>query len=201
MSRRFAQLTFTEGVKAMQRRYGARLRNERYEASEVVNTELGVNESAFIALRDSFYLATVSETGWPYVQHRGGSPGFLKVLGATTLVFADLPGNQQFQSLGNLAGNDRVCLILVDYAQRRRLKLLGHARLLTPGEADAWQISDAGEKIERMVLVEVEAFDWNCARHITPRFSAQEMQCAIEPLQQRIDLLEALLHQLGCEPP
>lgn len=204
MPRRFAQLTFTRSVKAAQRRYGARLDNERHEAGEVADDQLGLRERDFIAARDSFYLATVSETAWPYVQHRGGPPGFLRVLGEKTLVFADYPGNRQYQSVGNLASNDRVCLILVDYVQRRRLKLLGHARLIEPGEADARLIGEscAGNAGgERLVLIELAAFDWNCARHITPRFGASQMQCAIEPLQQRIDLLEARLRQLGCESP
>lgn len=209
MPRRFAQLTFTDSVKAAQAHYGTRLHNERYEASELANVELGARESEFIAARDSFYLATVSDTGWPYVQHRGGGPGFLKVLDAQTLAFADFRGNLQYQSVGNLGRNDRVCLILVDYPQRRRLKLLGHARVIDLAQAfelaPAWlrqlRIDDAGGKVERVLSIKVEAFDWNCTRHITPRFSEREMQHAIDPLRQRIALLEARLRQLGCEPP
>ncbi|MDP3842966.1 MAG: pyridoxamine 5'-phosphate oxidase family protein [Oxalobacteraceae bacterium] len=209
MPRRFAQLTFTDSVKAAQARYGTRLHNERYEASAASNAELGASESEFIAARDSFYLATVSETGWPYVQHRGGRPGFLKVLDAKTLAFADFRGNLQYQSVGNLGGDDRVCLILVDYPQRRRLKLLGHARIIdlaevgerAPALPGQLQIDDAGAKVERVLLIEVEAFDWNCARHITPRFSEREMQEVIDPFRQRIAVLEARLRELGCEPP
>jgi uncharacterized protein len=209
MPRRFAQLTFTDSVKAAQMHYGTRPHNERYEASEASNTELGVHESEFIAARDSFYLATVSETGWPYVQHRGGRPGFLKVLDAKTLAFADFRGNLQYQSVGNLGSDDRVCLILVDYPQRRRLKLLGHARIIdlaevgerAPALLGQLQIDGVGATVERVLLIEVEAFDWNCARHITPRFSEREMQDVIDPLRQRIAVLEARLRQLGCEPP
>jgi predicted pyridoxine 5'-phosphate oxidase superfamily flavin-nucleotide-binding protein len=190
MPRRFAQLTFTDGVKAAQAHYGARSHNERYEASETANAALGARESEFIAARDSFYMATVSETGWPYVQHRGGAPGFLQVLDAKTLAFTDLRGNLQYQSVGNLGSNDRVCLILVDYPQRRRLKLLGHARVI-----------DLAEAGERVLQIEVEAFDWNCAQHITPRFSEREMAERIAPLRQRIAVLEARLCQFGCEPP
>lgn len=210
MARRFAQLTFTDSVKAVQARYGTRPHNERYEASALSNAELGVREHEFIMARDSFYLATVSETGWPYVQHRGGSPGFLKVLDTKTLAFADFRGNLQYQSVGNLDRDDRVSLILVDYAQRRRLKLLGHARVIDLAQSaagelvPAWPgqllIDDAGGKVERMLLIAVEAFDWNCSQHITPRFSEREMQQAINPLQQRIAVLEARLHELGCEP-
>lgn len=209
MPRRFAQLTFTDRVKAVQARYGTRMHNEAYEASETSNTTLGAREREFIAARDSFYLATVSETGWPYVQHRGGRRGFLKALDAKTLAFADLRGNLQYQSVGNLGGNDRACLLLVDYPQRRRLKLLGHVRIIDLAAADErtaallaqLQIDDAGAQAERVLLIEVEAFDWNCARHITPRFSEREMQEATDPLRQRIAILEARLRQLGGEPP
>ncbi len=209
MPRRFAQLTFTDSVKAAQTHYGTRSHNERYEASETANDALGAREREFIAARDSFYLATVSETGWPYVQHRGGAPGFLKVLDAQTLVFADLRGNLQYQSVGNLGNNDRVCLILVDYPQRRRLKLLGHARIIdlaeigerAPALLGQLPIADAGAKVERVLLIEVEAFDWNCAQHITPRFSEREVNAMIAPLHQLIAVLETQLRQLGCEPP
>lgn len=209
MPRRFAQLTFTDNVKAAQDRYGTRSHNERYEASAAANVELGACEREFIAARDSFYMATVSETGWPYVQHRGGRPGFLQVLDATTLAFADFRGNLQYQSAGNLAGDDRVCLILVDYPQRRRLKLLGRARMFDldevsrrmPALREQLRIDDAGAKVERAVLIGVAAFDWNCARHITPRFSEGELRDVIGPLRQRIAELEARLHQLNREPP
>lgn len=208
MPRRFAQLTFTDNVKAAQAHYGTRAHNERYEASEIRNVELGSREREFIAARDSFYMATVGTSGWPYVQHRGGQPGFLQVLDARTLAFADFRGNQQYQSVGNLWGDGRVALILVDYPQRRRLKLLGRARIVDRAEVGALapallgllHDADIGAKVERMLLIEVEAFDWNCAQHITPRFSAREMQDLIAPLQQRIDALEARLRQLGDEP-
>ncbi|MFZ2854808.1 MAG: pyridoxamine 5'-phosphate oxidase family protein [Rhodocyclaceae bacterium] len=209
MPRRFAQLTFTDDVIAAQAHYGTRAHNERYAASAAANVELGAREREFIAARDSFYLATVSQTGWPYVQHRGGRPGFLKVLDATTLAFADFRGNLQYQSVGNLAGDDRVCLILVDYPQRRRLKLLGRARAIDysqlTGQALALlgqlPIDEAGATVERVLLIAVEAFDWNCAQHITPRFSERELQAATAPLQQRIADLEARLRELGCAPP
>ena len=212
MPRRFAELTFTDSVKAAQTHYGTRWHNERYEASEAANDELGAREREFIAARDSFYLATVSETGWPYVQHRGGRPGFLKVLDAKTLAFADFRGNLQYQSVGNLAADDRVCLILVDYAQRRRLKLLGHARVIDVSELDELNdkapalreqlsIDDAGGRVERVLRIALEAFDWNCSQHITPRISEREYEQAIAPLFQRIALLEARLRELGCEPP
>lgn len=206
MPRRFAQLTFTDSVKAMQEHYGTRSHNARYEASAVANEELGARESEFIAARDSFYLATVSDTGWPYVQHRGGPPGFLQVVDAKTLAFADYRGNRQYQSVGNLAGNDRVCLILVDYPRRRRLKLLGHARAIdiaqlgaqAPAVLEKLQIGWAAAKVPRAIVIAVEAFDWNCSQHITPRFSEREMNEVTAPLHQRIAELEARLFELGC---
>lgn len=152
----------------------------------------------------------MSETGWPYVQHRGGRPGFLKVLDAKTLAFADFRGNLQYQSVGNLQNEDRVCLILVDYPQRRRLKLLGHARSVDIADAEVNehalallgqpQTDDPGARVERVLLIKVAAFDWNCPRHITPRFSERELADLIDPLHQRIAALEARLHQFGCEP-
>jgi uncharacterized protein len=207
MPRRFAQLTFTDNVKAAQAHYGTRAHNERYEASEASNIELGPREREFIAARDSFYMATVGASGWPYVQHRGGQPGFLKVLDARTLAFADFRGNLQYQSVGNLRGDARLSLILVDYPQRRRLKVLGRARIVDRAEVSAQVpallglLENAHATVERLLLIEVEAFDWNCSQHITQRFNAREMRDLIAPLQQRIGVLEARLRQLGDEPP
>ena len=134
-------------------------------------------EAEFIARRDSFYLATASETGWPYVQHRGGPEGFLRVLDETTLGFADFRGNRQYVSVGNLAGSDKVSLFLMDYAHRRRLKILGHARITEDPEVLArLAVPGYRAKVERGILIEVAAFDWNCPQHITPRFSLDELK-------------------------
>lgn len=152
------------------------------------------NEAAFIAQRDSFYMATVSETGWPYVQHRGGAVGFLKVIDDKTLAFADYRGNRQYLSLGNLKSDNRVALILVDYARRARLKIF--ARVETFGLADhpalTEQVLDPGyrAKPERLFQLHLETFDWNCAQHITPRFTEAEITTAIEPLRERLVMLE-----------
>lgn len=194
MPRRFAELTFTAGVRAVQARYGARAHAERYAASEIANVELGERERTFIAARDSFYLATVGDSGWPYVQHRGGAAGFLQAVDATTLAFADFRGNRQYQSIGNLAGNDRVCLILVDYAQRRRLKILGRARVIDAADGDDREVPAGAE---RLLVIAVAAFDWNCSRHITPRFGEAELRGATDPLKRRIAELEARLRALG----
>lgn len=154
-------------------------------------------EIEFIGSRDSFYLATVSESGWPYLQHRGGTPGFLRVLGPTRVGFADYRGNRQMISTGNLATNDRVALFLMDYARRERLKILGHARVLDAREnADlVGQLAEPAMhgKVERLILVEVIGFDWNCPKYITPRFTTAQIEEAVAPLRRRIAELEAKL--------
>lgn len=154
------------------------------------------SEAAFIAERDSFYMATVSETGWPYVQHRGGPKGFVKILDETTIGFADFAGNRQYISVGNLVGDDRVSLFFMDYPNRTRLKLLGRARAIEPGESDLLQrLATPGYKarVERGLVITVEAFDWNCPQHITPRFTVGEIEGFVAPLRNRIAELEAKL--------
>lgn len=153
------------------------------------------DEAAFIARRDSFYMATVSETGWPYVQHRGGPPGFLKVLDEKTLAFADYRGNRQYISVGNLAAADRAALILVDYGWRARLKIYAHVEAVAL-DADpvlTEQVLDAGyrAKPERILRMRLEAFDWNCQQHIVPRFTEPEIVAAHQPLRERLAALEA----------
>ncbi len=130
MGNKFAEIAFTPGVRAMQKKMGSSKYYDKTLGGEPFNQELGPDETAFIRRRDTFYMASVSETGWPYVQHRGGPAGFIKVLDATTLGFADYRGNRQYVSVGNVLKDDRVALILVDYPNRTRLKLLGHARIV-----------------------------------------------------------------------
>jgi len=148
-------------------------------------------ERTFIAARDSFYMATVSESGWPYIQHRGGPPGFLRVLDDATLGFADYRGNRQYISLGNLGADDRVALILVDYPARRRLKIYAQAEpkdlAADPALAEALTTPGYRARPERAFLLHLRAFDWNCPQHITPRFTEAEL----EPVKQRIAALEA----------
>jgi len=147
---------------------------------------LGPDEVAFIEARDSFYMATTSESGWPYVQHRGGPPGFLTALDAHTLAFADLRGNRQLVSVGNLATNDRVALILMDYPNRARLKLLAHAELVAADADPALTARLAPEgkmkTVERLVRLHVVGFDWNCAQNITPRFTQAEVEAYVASL-------------------
>ena len=156
---------------------------------------LGPQERDFVTRRDGFYMATVSETGWPYIQYRGGNPGFLRVLDERTLGFADLRGNRQYITTGNLQHDDRVALFLMDYAHQARLKILARAEI-HEGDAAATdlinRLRDPEEKapVERAVLLHLQAFDWNCQQHITPRFTQKEIDIAITPLHRRIAALE-----------
>lgn len=178
MTRRFFDLVFTPAVRAAQQKNGSREAYARL-ASDGAPDELTEIEAAFISLRDSFYMATVGEDGWPYVQHRGGPPGFVKILGPRVLGIADFRGNRQYVSVGNLAGDDRASLFFMDYPNRRRLKVLSRARAIDLHENPELiaKLVDAayGAKIERALIFEIEAFDWNCPQHITPRFTEAEL--------------------------
>ncbi len=198
MGHRFAEIAFTTNVKNVQAKHGSRRSYQRMEQGETYSDVLGDRESAFIAARDSFYLATVSETGWPYIQHRGGPPGFLHVFDGKTIGFADYRGNRQYVSVGNLQNDDRVSMILVDYPNQARLKILGRARIVGADDPEVLQQltpKDYRAVIERGFMITVEAFDWNCPQHITPRFTAAEVEKATTPLRQRIVTLEAQLKQ------
>jgi hypothetical protein len=161
------------------------------------------NERAFLADRDSFYMATVSESGWPYVQHRGGPRGFLKVIDDRTLAFADYRGNRQYISLGNLAADDRISLILVDYPRRARLKIFAHVEVVAleddPELAALVTIPGYKAKLERVLRLRLENFDWNCPQHITPRFTEAEIDAAVQPMRERLALLESENAKLRAE--
>jgi len=195
MPHNFGSFVFTPVVKALQERYGSRRQYAKLEkASGGSPDRFGLEESSFIAERDSFYLASVGSTGWPYIQHRGGPKGFLKVVDDRTIAFADFSGNKQFISAGNLTTDARVALILVDYPHQARLKILGRAEILEGARAGEWieRVRDAGYKaaIERVFVIRVDAFDWNCPQHITPRFTTEEIQDALMPFEQRLRQLE-----------
>jgi hypothetical protein len=196
MGNEFGEIVFTLTVKGLQERLGSRKAYASLEAGGGHNNELGAQEWEFIAARDSFYMASVSETGWPYVQHRGGPAGFVKVLDSKTLGFADFRGNRQYVSVGNLMKNDRAALFFMDYPHRTRLKLLGHVELIgaEPTEVlESLVVRNYKAKVERGMLIHVAAFDWNCPQHITPRFTQEQVETAIRPLRQRIADLEAQL--------
>jgi uncharacterized protein len=194
MPYKFLDITATPSVRAAQAANGSRDMWERFKGHRTFD-RFTDNEVAFIAERDSFYMATVSESGWPYVQHRGGPPGFLKVLDEKTLGFADFRGNLQYISLGNITADDRVALILVDYPNRARLKILAHmgARDLAaePDLAARLALPGYKAKLERAFLLRLETFDWNCPQHITPRYTMADIEVAVSSLQTRIAELEA----------
>ena len=199
MAKNFAEIAFTESVKEQQKKYGSRRSYARMEAQER-GTEISVNEAGFIAERDSFYLATVGESGHPYVQFRGGPRGFLKVINAKALAYADFRGNMQYISVGNLTGNDKAALILMDYANRQRLKIYARIEVIEAKDNPELiaQLQDASyeAQIERAMVLHVQAFDWNCPQHITPRFTIEEIRELNAPLYEHIAKLEAELAQL-----
>ena len=194
----FAELAFTPAVQAQQERYGSRIDRARARSGAALGEGLGAPEAGHIAGADSFYLATVGETGWPYVQHRGGPRGFLRAISPTRIAFADFGGNRQFVTVGNATHDDRVSLIVVDYPNRRRLKLLGRLRFRPIEEAGPELVSAVAlpgyrARIERIAVIDVEAFDWNCPSHITPRYTLADIESASKPLRERIAQLEAEL--------
>lgn len=182
MGRSYAKTMFGEASQRLQQRFGSRASYMRLAEQGQVDSALGPNELEFIAARDSFYLASVTEDGWPYVQHRGGPAGFFKVLDPGTLAFADFAGNKQYITAGNLATNDQVALFLIDYPNQARLKIIGHASLVGPGEQPeleaAVALADYRAKVERIFRIAVVAFDWNCSQHITPRYTVAEIEHA-----------------------
>lgn len=200
MALKFLATAFTPSVRAAQAKYYGPLRKIPLAPERDL---LGPEELEFIAARDSFYMATITEDAWPYVQHRGGPPGFVKVLGENQLGFADFGGDRQLISTGNLAVSDRGAFFFMDYPRRERLKLLGHIRVLDAREDPQFAdrltpTSELRGHVERLFLIEVIAFDWNCPQYITPRYTEEEVRKVIEPLNTRIEELErALANAMG----
>ncbi|HSH54074.1 MAG TPA: pyridoxamine 5'-phosphate oxidase family protein [Methylotenera sp.] len=196
MPNAFATISFTESVKAAQSLYGSRERNQSFELSEDPRNELNEFEKEFIEARDSFYQATISENNWPYVQHRGGPAGFLRVLDSRTIGYADFRGNRQYLSVGNLNANPRVSLILMDYPNRRRLKLWGTVRIVHESEEPEiiarLEISSYRARVERGIIIHIEAIEWNCPQHITPRYSQSEVDAIVKPLIDEIKQLQEI---------
>jgi len=188
-------VAFSPAVKDVQARLGSRNAYARVEAKGGWRREIDADLAGFIAARDSFYLATASAAGQPYVQHRGGAPGFLKVLGPTTLGFADFGGNRQYIPVGNLTENDRVQLFLMDYAGRRRVKIWGRARVVEDDADLLAQLVEPGTKakVERAIVVEITAWDVNCPQHIVPRYTEPQVAEVVEKLTARVAELEAEL--------
>ena len=200
MLHKYLEIASTPSVKAARRHWGSAAQYARLDGTNgpddpVRNDRLGPAEIAFIVERDGFYLATVSETGWPYVQFRGGPPGFLRVLDETTLGYADLRGNRQYITVGNAQVNNRVSLFLMDYAHQRRLKIFGRLRFVDTAEdpqvAARLSVADHPGTVERAALITVKAFDWNCPQHITPRFTQAELVEVLAPVHREIEILRA----------
>jgi predicted pyridoxine 5'-phosphate oxidase superfamily flavin-nucleotide-binding protein len=194
MSYGFLNIAVTPSVRAVQAEMGADRIWQDFKGHREFD-RFTENEAAFIADRDSFYMATVSETGWPYVQHRGGPRGFLKVVDDHTLAFADYRGNHQYISTGNLAADDRACLFVMDYAHRARLKIYTHVETLAldadPALTELVTVPNYRAKLERIFRLHLATFDWNCSQHITPRFTEAEISEAVQPLRERLATLEA----------
>jgi uncharacterized protein len=195
MGRRFAEVAFTPLVKEQQRKHGSRHLYERVEHTGDATERLGSDESAFIATRDGFYMASVSESGWPYIQYRGGPRGFLHVLDDRTLGFADLRGNKQYISTGNLLHDSRIALFLMDYPMQSRLKILGRVEIHEGDDAargliEKLKMPNETTPAERAMLIHVEGFDWNCPQHITPRYTQEELVEFLGPMRRRIEALE-----------
>jgi len=203
MSHKFFDIAFTPSVKSAQEHYGTRAQYSRFEAGESDFAGLTEHEMEFISTRDTFYLATVGENNQPYVQFRGGPRGFLKVLNSRSLGFADFRGNLQYISVGNLAVNDRAALILMDYPSRQRLKILARVEIKDAGDepelSEQLRMPDYKARIERAVTLHIEAFDWNCPQHITPRFTVEEIRTMNQPLYEHIEKLKVEIKGLRSE--
>ncbi len=199
MAKNYSEIAFTESVKTQQNIYGSRQQYERVEKIER-GTELSFSEADFIQERDSFYLATVGENGQPYVQFRGGEKGFLKVLDKKTLGYADFRGNLQYISIGNLAENNRASLILMNYPNRQRLKIFARIEVFeakdVPELIAKLENTEYKAKIERAMILHIEAFDWNCPQHITPRYTIEEIKEMNQPLYEHIEKLEQEIKEL-----
>jgi predicted pyridoxine 5'-phosphate oxidase superfamily flavin-nucleotide-binding protein len=197
MTLKYLTTTLTESVCRAQQQYYGR----SAAARDIPECDfLGGAEAAFIAARDSFYLGSVSETGWPYVQHRGGPAGFLRVLDRGTLAFSDYQGNRQLISTGNLLVNDRVTLFLIDYRSRQRLKILGHARVKDARDVDERTLRLMADiprtKVERVIFIDIVGYDWNCPKHITSRYSAEDVEQLVGSLRKRVSELESQLESV-----
>src|ERR1700733_14800238 len=194
VSYKFLEIARTPGVVAAQERNGTAKFFENFKGHRDFD-RLSGNEREFLAARDSFYMATISESGWPYVQHRGGPKGFLKVLDEKTMGFADFRGNLQYISLGNIATRDKTSLFFMDYPNRTRLKMLVHTeeRSLAgdPTLSAALSLPGYKAKFERALIFHLEAFDWNCPQHITPRYTKEELQPIFDGLESQLRQLQA----------
>lgn len=193
MAKNFAEIAFSTAVREMQEKAGSRSAYARTEKDSYVDG-LTDNEAAFISERDSFYMASMGERGFPYIQHRGGPKGFLKILDSKRLGFIDFKGNMQYITVGNLATDNRVALIMVDYPARARLKIYARAEMVelksNPELFGALDLGAYKFRPERIMVLNIEAYDWNCPQHITPRYTVEEIEDAFESQRSHINELE-----------
>lgn len=203
MSRPFAEISFTPSVLAAQSKYGSADNYAKFLDGPAEKDLIGPAEAQFITARDGFYQATVSENGWPYVQFRGGPVGFLKVLDQQTIGYADFRGNRQYLSTGNLTHDNRVSLILMDYPNRRRLKVWGRATLVDAKEdpflMEKLVVPDYRGLPERAVQIEIEALDWNCPQHIPQRLTLEELEATLQPVREELAALKTENERLKSE--
>lgn len=195
----YSQLAFTDAIKKIQEEVGSRSTYDRMEKMSVVDG-LTDNEINFIGDRDSFYMASFGENEYPYIQHRGGPAGFVKVIDNKTIGIVDFVGNRQYISTGNISKNENVALILLSYPQRARLKIYAHAKIVDLKENEELynllKPTDYKFKPERMMIFEIQAYDWNCPQHITPRYTAEEIEEALLPQREYIKNLENKIKEL-----
>lgn len=193
MAKNFAEIAFSEAVKELQEKHGSRKGYVRMEKFNIIDG-LSENEKGFIEDRDSFYLASIGEKNFPYIQHRGGPKGFVKVIDKNTIGFIDFTGNKQYISVGNVATNNNVALIMMDYPARARLKIFARAEIVelkdSPELLDSFDLGEYQYRPERIMLFHIEAYDWNCPQHITPRFTVGEIEKALKPQLEKITQLE-----------
>lgn len=196
MGNKYADIMFTPAVKELQRQQGSREIYEKMEQKPDFHHQLTPEVEDFLAQRDSFYIASITEDHWPYVQHRGGPKGFMRVLDEHTIGFADFSGNRQYISTANFQHNNRVSLFFMDYANRRRLKMIGRVEVIEADQSEQLarlEIDSYNAKVERGFLIHVKAYDWNCPQHITPRFDSEQMDTMIAKLQEENTALKAQL--------
>lgn len=201
MAQNYIRTLFTDAARALQEQAGSRAAYARMEQGGNGGPDiLGKKEAMFLAARDSFYIASVTADGWPYVQHRGGPAGFLRMLGGNRLAFADYRGNKQYISTANLQADPGVSLFLMDYPNQRRLKILGRAKTVAldqdPELVRSLVDADYEAVPERIFVIDVIGFDWNCPQHITPRFTEAEVAAAVTPLTAELEQLRAEVAQL-----
>jgi uncharacterized protein len=202
MAKNFAEIAFSDAVKELQEKNGSRKSYERIEKKQVING-LTDNEIGFIEDRDSFYMASIGESGFPYIQHRGGPKGFVKVLDSKRIGFIDFKGNMQFISVGNIATNHHVALIMVDYPSKTRLKIYAKAEIVelkdNPTLYDILDLEDYEFRPDRMMILHIEAFDWNCPQHITARYTYEDVKEIFNSQKVEIATLEAELATLKAQ--